>query len=324
MDKSKISVIVPVYRVESYLSRCIESLLNQTYSNIEIILVNDASPDKSAEVMKQYSEKDKRVKCISQLSNQGVSAARNRGLDEATGTWVAFCDGDDWYLPDAMENLLKCAETEKADYIVCNYQLVSDGKPNVVVDVVAAIRNNLTNRNVIACGPTSSWCHLFRKELFHVAKVRYPEGVGHNEELPVVPVLAKYAKKIAIVDAALYCYYQRRGGSASNSAENFEPEHFSALAAMEKALGYGYEQEITYRAIYCLHYGEILRMIKSKASKKDIAERINKYEGKYPFYQRNQYYSKLGITKRVFLWLERRRFYMGLKLFAFVHGFFVH
>lgn len=324
MYKSKISVIVPVYRVERYLSRCVESLLNQTYSNIEIILVNDASPDKSAEIMEQYRAMDKRVKCVYQLINKGVSATRNRGLDEATGAWVAFCDGDDWYLSDAMEQMLVCAEEEQADYIVCNYQLVADGKPNVTVDLVDAIRDNLSNRNVIACGPTSSCCHLFSKELFDVSKVRYPEGVGHSEELPVVPVLAKYAHKIAVVDEALYCYYQRNSGSASNSSDNLEPEHLEALAAMEETLGNGYEQETTYRAIYCLYYGEILRMMKSNASRKEITERINKYEEKYPLYQKNQYYSNLGKVKRFFLWLERKRSYCGLKIFSIAHGFFVH
>ncbi len=320
----KISIIVPVYNVEPYLSKCVESLCGQTYGNLEIILVDDGSVDDSGRIMEQYSQQDARVKAIFQSRNMGVSVARNRGLEEATGDWIAFCDSDDWYLPEAMEKLLNCAHRENADYIVCNYQLVSDGKPGIPVDITAGIRENLNNQNVVACGPVSSCCHLFARALFAKSGARYPEGIGHFEELPVVPVLAKYATRIAVVNEPLYCYYQRSGGSASNTTTDIEQELLDVLGRMGQALGEGFEAEATYHGIYCLMYGNLLQKCKAGATGREMKECIARYEKLFPQYQRNEYYRSLGIAKRAFLWFERRRWYWAMRLLARIHSILVH
>ena len=317
----KISFIVPVYNVEPYLSRCVDSLLNQTYENIELILVDDCSPDNSKSIMESYSKKDSRIKCIFQPENKGVSAARNKGLEMATGDWIAFCDGDDWYLPEFCEEMLNSAKENGSDYIVCNYQLVSDNRPSITVDSVSAIKEDLSVRNVIACGSMSSCCHLFKKELFQLSNATYPEGIGHSEELPVVPVLAKYSKGISVVDKPLYCYYQRSYSASSASVlKDFEDELLTSLKIMEEALGNEFKQESEFRSIYILLYGEILNMCKKKYSKKDIFDRIKKYESSHPDYKKNVYYKRLGFTKRIFLCFERRRFYILMKVLSKIHS----
>lgn len=320
----KISVIVPVYNVEKYLARCIDSLIGQTHRELEILLVNDASRDGSLEIMQEYSRRDSRVRCLTRDVNAGVSSSRNRGIEEATGDWIAFCDGDDWYLPNAFERLLDSARREDADYIVCNYQLTYDGgKSPIPVDVTAAIRGDLSVKNVVACGPVSSCCHLFHRRLFEVSGARYPVGVGHSEELPVVPVLAKYAKKIAVVNEPLYCYYQRGGGSASNTRSDVEPEQLRALELMQDALGDEFQSEVVYHATYCLLYGELLRLCKTGADRRLLRERIEKYERMLPNYQNNPYYRNFGSAKRAFLWLERRRLYLGMRALARLHGIMI-
>ena len=112
----KVSIIVPVYKVEAYLQRCVESLVRQTYPHVEIILVDDGSPDRSGELCDVFAKEDSRIVVVHQ-ENQGVSAARNRGLDAMTGDWVCFCDGDDWFELDFVEHMLKCAQEEIADYV---------------------------------------------------------------------------------------------------------------------------------------------------------------------------------------------------------------
>lgn len=321
----KISFIVPIYNVEPYLTRCINSLLNQTYENIEIILVNDCSPDNSKSIMESYSQKDSRVKCIFQPKNMGVSAARNKGLEAATGDWIAFCDGDDWYLPEFCEEMLKSAEKNGSDFVICNYQLVSDNGPSVTVDSISAIKDDLSVKNVIACGSVSSCCHLFKKELFRLSNALYPEGIGHSEELPVIPVLAKYSQKISIVDKALYCYYQRSGEvSASNSTADYEDQLLVSISKMEKALGENYKPEILFHITYNLFYGEILRMCKRGESKKKISERIKKYEMQYPLYYKSPYYKNFGLAKRIFLFCERHRIYLFMRLIAKLHSLLIH
>ena len=113
----KFSIVVPIYNVEKYLPRCIDSLVNQTLQDIEIILVDDGSPDGSPAICDAYAEKDPRIKVIHKL-NGGVSAARNDGLRISKGEWVIFCDSDDWMELDACENLYMCGNEKKVDVVI--------------------------------------------------------------------------------------------------------------------------------------------------------------------------------------------------------------
>lgn len=117
MEKPKVSVIVPVYNSEKYLNRCVESLIHQTLQEVEIILVNDGSKDGSGEICRKFAQEDSRIVYIEQ-KNTGVSAARNRGLDVASGEFVMFCDSDDYYEESAAEKLLKLAQNHRADWVL--------------------------------------------------------------------------------------------------------------------------------------------------------------------------------------------------------------
>lgn len=317
----KVSVIVPVYNVAPYLARCVDALMGQTYENLEILLVDDGSSDGSAGIIDAYAQREPRVRALHQPCNQGVSAARNRGLDACTGDWVCFCDGDDWYLPEFVEKLRACAEREDADYVACGYQIVSDGKPPIPSDSAAVLASGCDARLVIACGPISSCTHLFRRELFSRTGVRYPVGCRQYEELPVIPVLAQAARRIAVVHEPLYCYYQRGDGtSASNAALDSEGNFLNALDKLRAALGAGYERELEYRAVYALFYGEILNLCKQGADAARIREKIDTYRAAYPGYLRNPYLSRLGRAKRLFLRLEEHRCVPGLRLLARIHA----
>ena len=128
MEEKLISVIIPVYNAAEYLPRCLDSILNNTYRNLEIICVNDGSKDSSLEVLNSYAAKDPRVKVIDQ-ENAGVSAARNRGLDEATGEYIAFVDSDDWVHRQYFEVLLTCAVSCDAHIVTCQMPSVSSEEP---------------------------------------------------------------------------------------------------------------------------------------------------------------------------------------------------
>ena len=125
-QKPLISVIVPVYKVEKYLHKCVDSILTQTLSDIELILVDDGSPDWSGAICDEYVEKDSRVRTIHK-PNGGVSSARNKGLDEANGDWIGFVDGDDYVAADAVEKLVTAMEANKADWVNCQYHRVDEG-----------------------------------------------------------------------------------------------------------------------------------------------------------------------------------------------------
>ena len=124
--KSLVSVIVPIYKVEKYLNKCVDSIINQSYKNLEIILVDDGSPDKCGEICDKYAEKDSRVKVIHK-ENGGLSDARNAGIDIAKGDYLLFVDSDDWITSNICEVLIKNANDNLSDIIACNQYESFDG-----------------------------------------------------------------------------------------------------------------------------------------------------------------------------------------------------
>lgn len=314
----KVSIIVPVYRVENYLRRAVDALLGQTYTNVEVILVDDGSPDGSGGICDSYQ--DPRVRVLHQ-KNGGVSAARNVGLAVAEGDWIAFCDGDDWFAPNMVESMLSCAQKEQADLVICDYQIVADGRPPMVCHSVAGMAGGCDARLVIATGSISSCTHLVKKALFDRAGVRYPEGIGQYEELPVMPVLAKHASRIAVVDAPLYNYYQRfDGSSASNAGASSAAQFRRAYGQMAILLGEGFENEGQYHAIYALLYGEVLRLCKAKAPAGEIKKAICEFEEEFPNWRENPYLPHFGRAKNLFLRLCSLRLITALRMLSWVHG----
>ena len=122
---SLVSIIVPVYNAAKYLNRCLNSVVNQTYSNLEIILINDGSTDASLNICKEYAENDKRIILVDKI-NEGVSIARNTGIKESSGDFIAFLDADDWIAPNYIEQLMKPFENENIDISVCDYQICNE------------------------------------------------------------------------------------------------------------------------------------------------------------------------------------------------------
>lgn len=247
----KISVIVPIYRVEEYLPKCLDSLLKQTFRDLEVILVDDGSPDRCGEICDEYREKDSRIRVIHK-ENGGLSSARNAGLDIAAGKYVAFVDSDDTVTPDCYEKLFRCAEKYDAD-LVCGgrwdvSQRTGERAPGLcplkeeVVSGTELVRRIFTWNNL-----DSAACDkLFRRELFD--GIRFPAGVW-SEDVAVIYRVTLKAEKTALCPERLYCYFHREG-SISNSRISEKTFDFSDHG--EKILGYIRENhpELTQEARY--------------------------------------------------------------------------
>ena len=130
VKKELISIIIPVYNVQQYLSRCIDSVLRQTYPHFELILVNDGSPDESPQICDDYAKRDGRIKVIHK-TNGGLSSARNAGLDIALGAYITFVDSDDWIHEQYLEKLFSMITSHNADIAVANFIMVYDDKPHI-------------------------------------------------------------------------------------------------------------------------------------------------------------------------------------------------
>lgn len=198
-----ISVIIPVYQVEKHLRRCLDSVITQTFSDLEIILVNDGSTDSSGKICDEYAEKDSRIKVIHQ-ENQGLSAARNAGLDIAKGDFIGFVDGDDYIEPAMYENLYQAAIENNADITICNFHRVDDSNKTLFYSNLKAWTGNskdFVKKDGIRYNYV--WHKLYKKNLFK--NIRFPVG-RQWEDLFIMHDVFWHAEKITIIPYIGYNY----------------------------------------------------------------------------------------------------------------------
>ena len=214
-----ISVIVPVYNVEKYLERCIQSICNQTYKALEIILVNDGSTDSSGYICDQYAKADSRIKVIHK-KNGGLSDARNYGIDLASGDYIAFVDSDDYVELQMYEYLLKALKENEADLAICNYQYCTETDNKLEVGSVYEYDTKKVElvapyqaQELYFSDPkkrilyTVAWNKLYERKLF--SRIRYPIGKVHEDEYTTFKLLYQ-AKKIVVLQDELYHYLIRK------------------------------------------------------------------------------------------------------------------
>lgn len=211
-----ISIIVPVYNVEEYLKECIDSILNQTYKNLEIILVNDGSTDKSGSICEDYAKVDSRIKVVHK-KNGGLSDARNLGLDRALGEYVIFIDSDDYIDQRMCEILLNYANKYSVDIVSCNFKRVFEN--NIIEFNVPLFKEKIkifTNDEVLekyflTLAPEifATWNKLYKKSLFFTdEKIRFPVNRLH-EDIATTYRLYAESKKVVLLNELLYNYRQR-------------------------------------------------------------------------------------------------------------------
>ena len=231
-----ISVIVPVYKVEKYIHRCVDSILGQTFTDFELILVDDGSPDGSPVICDEYAAKDSRVVVIHQ-ENGGLSAARNAGSDWAFANsdsqWLTFIDSDDWVHPEYLELLLKAAEDSDLPISVCGFAR-TDGEmthiePEELAPVYLDTEDFYINNNVNA---TIAWGKLYKKELFK--SIRYPVGMLHEDEFVTYKILFRY-ESVVVIPGALYAYFQHAN---SIMGSTWTPRRLDVLKAHIQQIQY--------------------------------------------------------------------------------------
>ena len=274
-----ISVVVPVYRVEPYLDRCVASIVNQTYRNLEIILVDDGSPDRCPAMCDAWAEKDRRIKVIHK-ANGGLSDARNVGLQLAQGNYVAFIDSDDWIDLRFIEILYKAIVETEAEISACDIRKVYEESEERITSIDAikvqlstpreAIQDILYDRRF----RTVVWNKLYKREI--LIDERFETGRCHEDEFFSFRIFDK-AKQLAYVDIPLYNYRQRNGSIMTS----FSLQHLDMLDAylnrielLEKKYSDLASKDKLNFCIACVNlYCEILR--KNKDEKQKAKERIH-------------------------------------------------
>lgn len=220
---SLISVIVPVFKVEAFLPRCVESILNQTYRNIEIILVDDGSPDECPKICDDYAKKDKRIQVIHK-KNGGLSDARNAGINAANGAHICFVDSDDYIQPTMVEHLALAVENTGAKLAIANLKAVDEKENRIFPVEQSPIQDGLFSAQELLPKLYQelgwyyivAWNKLYHRSLFE--QIRFPVGKIHEDEYVIAQILWK-AQNIACINSEEYVYTSQRKGSIMDSRQ---------------------------------------------------------------------------------------------------------
>ena len=225
----KITVIVPVYNVENYLNKCLDSLINQTYKNLEIIVINDGSTDNSGEICQEYAQKDNRIIYVEQ-ENGGLSDARNAGLERMTGSYVTFVDSDDWVEPDYVEVLHNKLIGYQADIAIGNYysynedeamyyfHVNSESYYEKLYDNISIFENLYDAKQMKSFSLISAWGKLYKAELFDY--IRFDKG-KLDEDGYINQKLYLLVQKVIYINQGLYAYRQRSGSITKTWTEKW-------------------------------------------------------------------------------------------------------
>lgn len=233
---STISVIIPIYKAEFYLHRCVDSILRQTFTDFELILVDDGSPDGCPAICDEYARKDSRIHVIHQ-ENMGVSAARNCGIDwvfaNSVSQWITFVDSDDWVHPEMLERLLNAALEYGLSINVCRYQKTEGEEPEVNTEKLApglwSTEDFFVEYHVNAIVPHGK---LYRKDCFK--EIRYPIGKIHEDEFITYRILFKY-DQITFIDTPLYYYFNNPNGITGSA---WTMERMASYDALEEQISF--------------------------------------------------------------------------------------
>ena len=284
-----VSIIVPIYNVEKYLSRCVESLLNQTLENIQIILVNDGSTDNSGEIAKVYAEKNPDKILYLEKENGGLSDARNYGMPFATGKYIAFLDSDDYIEKNAYEEMYNKACEGNYDYVECDFIWEYPNKRKI--DKIVNYRNKkemLTNVRVVA------WNKLIKREIIEKNKLQFPKGLRY-EDVEFTYKLIPYLKSMGYVDKAFVHYIQREN-SIANVQNERTAEIFTILDNVieyykDNGLYEEYKEELEYsytRLLLCSSLKRISKIEDKTNRRKLINKTWEKLIEKFPDWYDNR------------------------------------
>lgn len=256
MSKKLVSIIIPIYNIEDYLPRCLDSILAQTYQDIEIICINDGSTDRSGEICDCYQQKDTRI-IVQHQENKGVSSARNVGLSICRGDWISFVDGDDWIASDMIENLYNQAQANSSQIAIIGYamvwgvggklQKVSDESLQLVMNHDEALSEFFSQRLFKGF----MWDKLFKKELFD--GISFPENISFMEDVSIGYKLFDKCTIVSYNGKIGYFYLQREGSATNNDFNPLRTQ--SAIDVLQEMIefcinkGYDYREELSARYV---------------------------------------------------------------------------
>lgn len=303
----KVSVIIPVYNVEEYLPKCLDSLTNQTLEDIEIILVNDGSPDNSEKIIKKYQKKDKRIVYIKK-ENGGQGSARNLGLTNAKGEYISFVDSDDYIELDMMEKMYDEASKNNLDVVICGYKNINNEKIENYYVSKDLIQDTLDNKNSKIFNTISPWSKIYNREFLLKTNIKFIEEKLWYEDLPYSIKILSQTNKIGFVNEPLYNYLIRENSTMNN---NKLLKNLDLIVQIEDVIEFmkdnnlwdEFSSEIEFVAINNILISGITRIIRANGNKKIKKEVIKRFldymNTNFSNYKENKYLGRLSKNKKI-------------------------
>lgn len=319
MNECKLSIIVPVYGVEKYIDKCLNSLVKQSLKEIEIIVVNDGTKDNSQKIIDKYVKKypDKIKSYIKENGGQG--SARNYGLKKATGEYIGYVDSDDFVEKDMYKKLYNKAKENNYDIVVCGNYNVSEDYQNKNID--AFINNYNTDLENIFFGKMAVWNKIYKRDILIKNKLEFKEKVWY-EDLAFTLKAIMNSNTFAFIDEPLYDYLIREGSTMNNS--NVQ-RNLEILDAFDDILSYikhnkkeEYFDKVEFLAIDHIYISAIVRILKANADNKIKKETVNElicYMNKnFPNYKNNKYINTLSRNRKIIYKLINLKMYNLINL----------
>lgn len=285
----KVSVVVPVYNVEKYLGRCLDSLINQTLEEIQIIVVNDGSTDMSGEILKKYSTKYPNKIIYLEKANGGLSDARNYGIPYASGEYIAFLDSDDYVEPNMYEVMYKSARDNDSDLVECNFIWEYPDKAKYDIGTEYSSKDEM-----ILYGRVVAWNKIIKNKIVKKSGIVYPVALKY-EDVEFFLKLVPYIDKVSFIDDA-FIHYIQRGASISNNQNEKNADIFKIIKNVleyykENDLYEKYLESIEYtcvRILLCSSFRRINKIKNKAVRKRLLTENWNFINENFPEWKINK------------------------------------
>lgn len=307
-DKQTISVIIPVYEVERFLDRCITSIVDQSYSDLEIILIDDGSPDNCPAICDAWAERDDRI-IVVHKENGGLSSARNAGIAKASGDYIAFIDSDDWIAPEMLEKLMDALREDGSDIAACTVQTVFENGiygPLLTVQKRCVLDRSKAQKALLQESLLKQpvWYKLYRRKT--VQDIPFEGGKNHEDVFWSYKAIGN-ASSVSLIDYVGYFYYQHSG---SIMGKDYSLKHLDAIEAYENRYDYIAEhfpelERMARVAVVnaCIFQGQMALKYLTKEEQNKAFIYLNEVKTRYTIQYRD--YSDMKLTHQLWLLISR-------------------
>lgn len=311
----KVSVIVPVYNTAKYLSKCLDSIINQDFNDYEIIIINDGSTDDSNKIINKYVEKYSNIKAFNK-QNGGLSSARNLGIEKSNGKYLMFIDSDDYIEKTMIKKMYENIQENKSDIVVCEFSYVYDDGRKIRSYSNLDYTDILDKKYLLT--PPMAPIRLIKKDLFK--NIKFKEGI-YYEDLELCPKLVNYTKKISFVNESLYNYLMRDSSIMHQKEFNNKLlDIYKVLDSNYEVLNKDYHDEIEYMYIIHLLRTASLRFLDYQEGKNELKKIKKIINDKFPNWKKNIYFKKSNKKIKIICYLAYYKMILILKIIKRISG----